>query len=218
MEVMTLSETDEMKEVTFDSTYGELPKPNRIGHNFTGWLDNETSTVITEDTVVNTADNQILYAQWEANNYTVTLDFDNGTVVEKIFKYDEEIDYPGDPTKTFHKFKGWCARRENRVECGIERVPDRDIKFFQSFEVDAGLATGTAVGALVRASLLIFILIVVIIVIKILIRWMRLSHTALDIEMAWIKKSNEEEETRIVRQIEATTVAAKVLKRSSKTF
>ena len=59
-----LNETDRTKRVTFVSTYGDLPTPNRTGHTFIGWLDNGTNTTITQDTIVNITDNQTLVAQW----------------------------------------------------------------------------------------------------------------------------------------------------------
>ena len=65
-----------------------------------------------------------------------------------IYKYDEEISYSDASVKTFYKYKEWCARREGRVECGIERVSDEDIEFFQSLEVGAGLVAGLLLGHL----------------------------------------------------------------------
>ena len=88
------------------------------------------------------------------------------------------------------------------------------------FEVDAGLVTGTAVGILAGVSLFIFILIAAIIIAKILIHGMKPNHEALDVEMSWTVKSNEEEEEamRIVQQMEATTVTTKNIEKKLRKY
>ena len=81
-------------------------------------------------------DNQTLVAQWVTNSYTVTFVFDNGSVIIITYKYDEEIIYPDAPAKEGHSFSGWCARREGRVECGIERVLDEDLEFTEQWAIN----------------------------------------------------------------------------------
>ena len=81
-------------------------------------------------------DNQTLVAQWVINSYKITFVFGNGTVIEMIYKYDEEIIYPDAPAKEGHSFSGWCTRREGRVECGIERVLDEDLEFTEQWAIN----------------------------------------------------------------------------------
>lgn len=63
------------KTVTYGSTYGELPTPSRTGYAFTGWYTaaDGGTRVQASNTVTITAD-QILYAHWTANTYTVQVD------------------------------------------------------------------------------------------------------------------------------------------------
>ena len=68
-----LSESDQAIAVTFDSTYGALPKPTMKGHTFTGWLYSETNEVIRNTTTVNITENITLVAKWVAINHTATL-------------------------------------------------------------------------------------------------------------------------------------------------
>ncbi len=54
------------KEVTENSTYGELPTPTRDGYNFLGWYTSETDgDKIESETNVTITESQTLYARWE---------------------------------------------------------------------------------------------------------------------------------------------------------
>lgn len=54
------------KTVTFDASYGTLPKPTRSGYSFRGWFTgkNATGTRVTDATVVKTAEDHTIYAYW----------------------------------------------------------------------------------------------------------------------------------------------------------
>lgn len=53
------------KSIIYGGTYGSLPTPTRIGYTFSGWYTAKSDgTKITADTIVNTTDNQTLYAHW----------------------------------------------------------------------------------------------------------------------------------------------------------
>lgn len=53
------------KEVTYDSTYGELPTVSREGYTFLGWYTATTGgTKVTSTTKVTRTENHTLYAQW----------------------------------------------------------------------------------------------------------------------------------------------------------
>lgn len=75
------------KSVTYGSTYGTLPTPTKTVTGYTatfkGWYTASSGgTKVTADTVVSTAGNHTLYAQWEqtANTYTVLFNANGGTV------------------------------------------------------------------------------------------------------------------------------------------
>ena len=76
----------------YGSVYGELPTPTRPGYTFIGWYSDKTAgTVVTKDTIMNTTSNHSIYARWEVNNYTITLNTNNGyfgttTEIETSFK------------------------------------------------------------------------------------------------------------------------------------
>ena len=64
------------KDVVYDNNYGELPVPTRTGYTFTGWFTDIADGVqVTSDTKYNYADNQTVYAHWQANQYQVTLNY-----------------------------------------------------------------------------------------------------------------------------------------------
>lgn len=61
-------------EVTYDGTYGDLATVTRTGHEFLGWFTEATGgEEVTAETIVNTAEDHNLYAQWEHIIYTVTF-------------------------------------------------------------------------------------------------------------------------------------------------
>ena len=68
------------KEVTYDSTYGDLPIPTRVGHGFAGWFtEEEGGTKIESTTVVKITKNTTFYAHWVADGVTVTFDAMGGS-------------------------------------------------------------------------------------------------------------------------------------------
>ena len=70
------SVSNSSKTVTFDSCYGQLAVPTRAGYSFAGWLLGDE--LVSADTVVITAGNHELVAQWTVNQYLVTFDTNGG--------------------------------------------------------------------------------------------------------------------------------------------
>lgn len=59
----------ESKKVFYHSTYGELPTPTRDGYTFLGWYKENTFVNKVEATTkIETDENHILYANWQANS------------------------------------------------------------------------------------------------------------------------------------------------------
>ena len=102
------SVTSETKKVTYNSTYGELPTPERPGYTFTGWKDALNNTYSETDTVTITANTELI-AQWTADNYTVTFNPNGGTVnpTTKSVTYDQAYGTLPTPTKEGYTFNGW---------------------------------------------------------------------------------------------------------------
>ena len=72
--------TPASKSVTFGSAYGTLATTTRTGYTFVGWFTAASGgTQVTTASIVSTASNHTLFAQWTANTYTVTFDANGGT-------------------------------------------------------------------------------------------------------------------------------------------
>ncbi len=69
------------KVVTYNSAYGTLATTSRTGYTFNGWFTAASGgTQVTAATVVNTAANHTLYAQWSTvSDHTVTFNSNGGT-------------------------------------------------------------------------------------------------------------------------------------------
>ena len=111
-------ELNDTMDVTYDSTYGELPTPTYAGYKFMGWYTDTTySTQITQETKVSITSDTILYAKWGANTYVVTFDVNGGTVSETSKEVTYGLTY-GDlpiPEKQGYTFTGWYDSEGNSV-------------------------------------------------------------------------------------------------------
>ena len=94
----------------------------RKGHTFTGWNTNPdgTGTAYADGQEVNnlTTENNgkvNLYAQWSANNYTLTFDTNSGTVTPatKTVTYGQNYGELPTPTRNGYEFKGWKLNSED---------------------------------------------------------------------------------------------------------
>ena len=111
------------RDVTYGDTYGDLPTPNRTGHEFLGWYteENGQGTKVKSDTVVNTVGNHTLYAHWEANTYTITFVTNGGTFAENSGVVENKMTYTyGDASaklpaisKNLHNLVNWTVSYED---------------------------------------------------------------------------------------------------------
>jgi uncharacterized repeat protein (TIGR02543 family) len=104
--------------VTYGRTY-TLPTVNiiRTGYTFAGWFTADNGgTQVTADTPVSTASNHTLYAQWKANEYTVTFDGNGatgGSVDSQTHTYDRSFALNGNAfVKTGNCFTGWNTQAD----------------------------------------------------------------------------------------------------------
>ena len=194
------------KVVTYNNTYGELPDASRIGHYFLGWYTNVSEgSKIGPDITFVTPGNQTLYAHWLIRNYTVSFIFENGTVVDVTLEYNETIEYPNENTKFFYEFKRWCS--EDTKECNVVNVPPRDISFYSSFDLKVGVVSGIAAGSFLFVLLIIILIIIVIMLILIIKKGMKVGHESIDVEMTSVKKPNDDDDARILQQMEVTKLS-----------
>lgn len=94
---------------SYDSYYGSLPTPTRLGYTFNGWYTSATGgSEISSNTVVSNISSHTVYAQWTANTYTVSFDSTGGSSVSSItVAYGSNYGSLSTPTKTGYTFNGW---------------------------------------------------------------------------------------------------------------
>ncbi len=98
----------EDKTVTFDSEY-ELPEPTKTGYTFGGWYYGGDKVEQSGEKWNIDGDSTItLIAVWTANQYTVTLNANGGTLESNTVSvtYNDVPEIP-QPTRTGYEFGGW---------------------------------------------------------------------------------------------------------------
>ena len=100
------------KAVNFEKSYGELPIPTKDGYTFKGWFTSANGgTQVTSSTTVTTDSDHKLYAQWDANKYTIRFDGNgetSGAMASLPMVYDESKNLTANGfTKTGYTFTGW---------------------------------------------------------------------------------------------------------------
>ena len=108
-------------EVTYDSTYGTLTTPTRMGYKFDGWYTTETgSTKVVSATKVSIANDHTLYAHWTGNPYDVTLKYQDGKTADKTISVTYGSTYGSNlstkPSRAGYNFVGWFTAAEGGVE------------------------------------------------------------------------------------------------------
>ena len=97
------------KSVTYDQAYGTLPTPTKTGYTFNNWkLNNNT---ITSSSTVATADAHTLTADWTPTPYTITYDYNGGSLAQgstetTTYTIEDTVTLPT-ATKTGYNFVGW---------------------------------------------------------------------------------------------------------------
>ncbi|MFV0528239.1 MAG: beta strand repeat-containing protein [Lachnospiraceae bacterium] len=107
------------KDVTFAAAYGVLPTASRTGYGFDGWFTAATGgTEVTALTLVSTASDHTLYAQWTANSYEVTFSGEGGTPSTGTKDVTFASAYGTLPTasRTGYAFDGWFTAATGGAE------------------------------------------------------------------------------------------------------
>ena len=111
----TLSSELVTKDVYYDSEYGELEEPQREGYLFRGWyLDLQFTKKIDSKTKVEILSDQIVYAKYRINKFTLTLDPNGGTVSSstKEISYGKAYGALAEPQREGYSFAGWYTQLE----------------------------------------------------------------------------------------------------------
>ncbi|MEM4247794.1 MAG: InlB B-repeat-containing protein, partial [Candidatus Nanoarchaeia archaeon] len=136
------------KQVTFDSTYGALATTSRDGYTFNGWFTAPTGgSLVTADTIVTTASNHTLYAQWTQNTtYSVTYDGNSntgGTAPTDSNSYPAGatvtvLGNTGNLTKTGYTFAGWNTQADGNgisyVSGATFIMPANDVTLYAQWQ------------------------------------------------------------------------------------
>ncbi len=104
--------------VTYDSTYGSLPALGRAGYTFAGWWTAASNgTQITSSTKVAITAAQTLYAKWNINSYTLSIDpnggyrvSDNSTAVITVTKNYQASENISERRKTGYTLTGYTLK------------------------------------------------------------------------------------------------------------
>jgi uncharacterized repeat protein (TIGR02543 family) len=101
------------KTVTYDAAVGILSAPTRSGYTFKEWNTKSSGDGIkyTADTVYKIAGNSSLFAQWTANEYTLTFDANGGVLssleTSRTVKYNSSLTALPAPSRVGYDFAGW---------------------------------------------------------------------------------------------------------------
>lgn len=96
--------------VYYGNQYWSLPTPERPGYRFDGWFTSpEGGDQVTYETVVETAEDETLYARWTETSYTVTFNARSGQVspTSKEVWYGQPYGELPTPTREGAAFLGW---------------------------------------------------------------------------------------------------------------
>ena len=130
-------------EVVFDSAYGALPQPERVGYGFVGCATSMIGgEIIGPDSLATT--NQVLYALWEANQYQIVYDANNdsGETYAADAVYDEDVEIAENPFVWLaHVFVGWSdspdgevAYEPEEIVRNLTAVPDGVVTLYAMWE------------------------------------------------------------------------------------
>ena len=97
------------KKVTYGGTYGDLPSGSKTGYTLKGWFTAKSSgTQVTSGAKISTASDHTLYAQWTANQYNITLIYNDGTDKSETVKVTYDSSYGlKEPEREGYFFNGW---------------------------------------------------------------------------------------------------------------
>ncbi len=110
--------------VTYGAGYTGIPTPSRSGYTFIGWsLKESGGTTISSSTVVNTASDHKLYAQWDANQYIINFRGNgSGFSGAKTVIFGEAYGTLPTPERDYYDFAGWYTKSEGGVKVDASTV------------------------------------------------------------------------------------------------
>jgi uncharacterized repeat protein (TIGR02543 family) len=104
--------TPSTRQVTYDVAVGTLPAPTRTGYTLKGWFTqpNGEGVRYEQETLYRVTGNTTLYAHWEGEICTVTLNFNDNSVTadqQVQVRYGDTVPRPANPERSDYTFTGW---------------------------------------------------------------------------------------------------------------
>ena len=88
---------------TCENPIVSMPTPSKVGYSFLGWYDGNQ---LIEN--INELKNYNLVAKWQINQYTISFNTNEGTLIESITQdYATTVIAPSNPTRSGYVFNGW---------------------------------------------------------------------------------------------------------------
>jgi len=112
------------------------PTSTKEGFTFDGWY---TDDAFTNEFIFDKmpAENMTIYAKWQANEYTITLNLDGGTGEGSLTKdFDTVITEPI-PTKEGYTFGGWYVSTDFASEFVFNTMPAEDVSLYAQWLTNA---------------------------------------------------------------------------------
>jgi len=134
-----------------------IPMPARVGYGFDGWYTATTGGTKYADSYIVTGD-FTLYAQWKINEYTVTLDGNNGAVTPASLTATHgqtltELSLPM-PTREGYDFDGWFSAATGGIKYADNYVVTGDVTLYAQWKrytitlnANGGSVTPTSLSA-----------------------------------------------------------------------
>ena len=124
--------------VTYDSVYGDLPVPTRVGYTFDGWFtEQEGGTQITANDVVKITADQTLFAHWTAIEYKIIYNPGTGTnnlENPSVYTYESAFEFKDPTAPEGYDFVGWFNAANNEKISGITEGRTGDLTLIAQYK------------------------------------------------------------------------------------
>lgn len=109
--------------VTYASTYGELPVAIRTGYEFLGWFEEGKDVKISPTDIIEKTSEYTITAHWKANEYTLSFDSQGGTVCDDMtIVYDSAYGELPQTRKFSAYFDGWYTLSDGGTKVNAEDI------------------------------------------------------------------------------------------------
>ncbi|MCK4552124.1 MAG: InlB B-repeat-containing protein, partial [Tenericutes bacterium] len=129
----------EVSSITQDymTVVNEPNEPTQEGYNFIGWFsDAELSIAYIFTTMP--AEDTTLYTKWAINQYTLTFDTNEGSLVDSIAQdYNTLVDEPTEPTKEGYTFGGWYSDVNYTTAYVFDKMQAENLTIYAKWNINS---------------------------------------------------------------------------------